>query len=110
MGMNDYFADKFCRTIMIADKDNNPDANKKCAFPMGTLINQGIQDRCTPSIHDKTVFECPTVGYDKKKHSVKDFLDIGFGMVCPYFFAKLATWHLAFVFSMHHRSINSYSD
>ena len=72
MKMNDYFADKFCRTIMKFNKDNNPDANKKCAFPMGTLINQGIQDRCIPSIEDKTVFVCPTVGYDKKKLHIKE--------------------------------------
>ena len=92
MLLNDYFADKFCRTAMTPNKDKNPDANKKCAFPMGTLINQGIQDRCIPSIDDRTVFVCPTVGYDKKKHPMKDESNHNWGIcseLCPIDISKI---------------------
>lgn len=97
MLLNDYLADKFCRTAMQPDRYNNPDANKKCAFPMGTLINQGIQDRCIPSTNDKTVFECPTFGYDKKKHSIKDKSDHKWGIcseLCPKDISKTENFYL----------------
>ena len=71
---------------MNPDKNNNPNPNKKCAFPMGTLLNQGIQDLCIPSIRRKDEFWCPTVGYDKKKHSIKNYDDHKWGICseeCP---------------------------
>ena len=97
MKMNHYVADKFCRTIMKFDQDNNPDPNKKCAFPMGTLINQGIQDRCVPSIEDESVFVCPTVGYDKKKNPLKDKDDYKWGIcseLCPKDISKINDFDL----------------